>query len=108
MNNMEAARQLYQPTVGTMTSNLPDLGESLRNAAIDLARACTVERVDRMVARLRAAEASMGHLRKAIIAERSTGHGTAQDERSGPTIRRSSNRHSEQSAVIENSRRIKC
>ena len=69
--HLDLCRQLYQPDIETMRNSLPDLGASLHNAAVDLERDCTVERVDMMVARLRAAEASMGHLRKALIAGKS-------------------------------------
>ena len=70
ISEIENARRLYGPSVQTMTSNLPDLGESLHNAAIDLSRDCTLDRVDLMLARVKGAETTLVHLRKALIAER--------------------------------------
>ena len=67
--HLDAVKQLYQPSVGAMTSNLPALGESLQTAALELARDPTLERVDAMVCRLKGAEAGMMHLRKALARE---------------------------------------
>jgi hypothetical protein len=64
----EPARRLHarQPDISAMRARLPDLGESLHNAAIDLARDCTVERCDEMLARLKGAETSVAHLRRSL------------------------------------------
>ena len=75
-DQMDQIRWLYQPSIESLASHLPDLGESLLTAAIDLSRDCTVERVDLMLARIKGAETNLTHLRRALIAERSTGHGT--------------------------------
>jgi len=62
------ARQLYaRPDSSAMIKHLPDLGESLNNAAIDLAQDCTVERIDAMLARLKGAETSLIHLRRKLM-----------------------------------------
>lgn len=63
----ENARRLYAPSLGSLISHLPDLGEPLHTSAIDLARDCTIERVDMMMARLKSAESSLVHLRKAAV-----------------------------------------
>lgn len=63
------AAKLYQSNSDLIRSSLPDLGESLHAAAVDLARDCTVERIDRMLARLRGAETSLLHLRRGLAAE---------------------------------------
>jgi hypothetical protein len=55
-----------QPDISAMRKHLPDMGESLHNVAIDLARDCTVERCDEMLARLKGAETSLMHLRLAL------------------------------------------
>lgn len=74
--HLKAIRKLYQPSIGSMTSHLPTMGESLDEACRALADDCTLERVDLMLARVKSAETNLVHLRKALIAERSTGHGT--------------------------------
>jgi hypothetical protein len=68
---MDAVIQLYQPNLDAMRNSLPDLGQSLNVAAIDLARDCTVERLDLLLARLQGAETALVHLRKALIADKS-------------------------------------
>jgi hypothetical protein len=67
------ARALYaRPDATAMISHLPDLGESLRNSAIDLAHDCTLARVDEMLARIKGAETSLLHLRRDLAEQ---GHG---------------------------------
>jgi hypothetical protein len=68
--HLEAVRQLYQPDIESMRRSLPDLGESLHTAAIELSRDCSVERVDLMITRLKGAESGLVHLRKALAVER--------------------------------------
>jgi hypothetical protein len=68
--NFEAAKQLYQPNFEAMRCSLPDLGESLHNAAIDLSHDCTLERLDQMLARIKSAESNLVHLRKALVTSR--------------------------------------
>jgi hypothetical protein len=64
----DLARRLYaRPDANSIIKHLPDLGESLHNAAIDLARDCTVERIDAMLARLKGAETSLVHLRRKLM-----------------------------------------
>jgi hypothetical protein len=63
----ELARRLYaSPDTSTMIKNLPSLGESLQNSAIDLARDCTLPKVDEMLQRIKAAESSLMHLRRSM------------------------------------------
>jgi len=52
-----------------MIKHLPDLGESLRNAAINLANDCTLERIDHMLAMFKGAESRLLHLRRSMAAE---------------------------------------
>jgi hypothetical protein len=66
---IEHARRIAQPATETLIDHLPDLGESLHNAAIELARDCSLERTDMMLSRLQAATTSLVHLRKALAAE---------------------------------------
>ena len=63
----DLARRLYaRPDTSTMIKNLPSLGESLHNTACDLARDCTLPRIDEMLQRIKGAEASLLHLRRAL------------------------------------------
>ena len=74
--HLEAVTQLYQPNIDAIRNSLPDLGEALHIAAVDLSRDCSLERVDQMLARLNSAQSNLQHLRKAMVAERTTGHET--------------------------------
>jgi hypothetical protein len=69
ISDPEKVLLLYGPTVGTLTSNLFCIGSSLDTACCELARDCTLERVDMMLARLQAATASVVCMRKALVAE---------------------------------------
>jgi hypothetical protein len=61
------ARALYaRPDASAMIKHLPDLGQSLQSAAIDLAKDCSLPRIDEMLARLKGAETSLLHLRRAL------------------------------------------
>ena len=63
----DLARRLYaRPDADAMIARLPDLGKSLHNSAIDLARDCTLARVDEMLARIKGAETSLLHLRRGL------------------------------------------
>ena len=63
----ELARRLYaRPDASTIIAHLPDLGESLNSAAIDLAQDCNIESIDAMLARLKGAESSLMHLRRSL------------------------------------------
>jgi hypothetical protein len=66
---IDAARRMLTPSVENMIASLPDLGDSLNTAAVDLAHDCTLERVDMMLSRIKGAESSLIHLRKALAAE---------------------------------------
>jgi hypothetical protein len=68
-DDRELARRLYQPDLDAMRTHLPALGESLNNAAIDLAKDCTIPRIDEMLARLKGASTSLLHLRRGLAAE---------------------------------------
>ena len=70
IKHMAQVRQLYGPTLGTLTANLGDLGDSLKTSADDLARNCNLERVDSFLARLQAAMNITVSIRKAIAGER--------------------------------------
>jgi hypothetical protein len=62
----ENARRLYAPSLGSLISHLPDLGEAL-HAAVDQSHVCTLERIDMMLARLKGAETSLIHLRRKLM-----------------------------------------
>ena len=70
IKHMAQVRQLYSPNMGTLTDNLPSMGDSLKAAANELARDCTLERVDSFLDRLQAAMNLTVHIRKAIAGER--------------------------------------
>jgi hypothetical protein len=70
ISDPEKVLLLYGPTVGTLTSNLFCIGSSLDTACCELARDCTLDKLDRLAARLNSAQTNLTHLRKAIIAER--------------------------------------
>ncbi|MCF6225766.1 MAG: hypothetical protein L3J22_05605 [Xanthomonadales bacterium] len=65
----DLVRQLYQPDVEAMRNSLPGLGESLHNAASELASDFTLARIDSMVSRLKSAQTNLVHLRKALVQE---------------------------------------
>ena len=67
------AAKLYQSNADAMRARLPDLGESLHNAAIDRSRDCTLERIDQLLSRLKGAETSLLHLCRAVIEEMRAG-----------------------------------
>jgi len=69
IRNLDLQRRLYGQSIDTMRRNLVDMGECLNTAAVDLARACTLDRVDLMLARIKGAETTLVHLRRALIAE---------------------------------------
>ncbi len=66
---MDLVRRLYAPSAESLLSHIPEMGESLNSAALDLARDCTLKRVDLMLARIKGAEASLVHLRKLLLQE---------------------------------------
>ena len=71
--NLELVRQLYAPNMGTLTDNLPSMGESLRDACSTLANDCTIKRIDELVSRLKTAEQTLTRLRLAIVESHGTG-----------------------------------
>jgi hypothetical protein len=76
IRDLELARRLYAPSTGTMQKNLPDIGQSLDAGFCELSRELSLDRLDRLTAQLNSAQTNLVHLRKALVAERSTGHGT--------------------------------
>ena len=60
-------RQLYRPDADAMRLRLPDLGESLHNAAVELGRDLTPDRCDQFAARLQTALDFTRHLRRALV-----------------------------------------
>ena len=66
---IERARHKSQPSIDSLIARLPDLGESIRNAAVDLSDNCTLEGVDALLSRLQTATTSLVHLRKAMTTE---------------------------------------
>jgi hypothetical protein len=68
--HLEAMWQLYRPDISVMTKNLPSMADSLSAACNALASDCSVERCDELTNRLKAAQTSLTHLRKALISEK--------------------------------------
>lgn len=62
-------RPPYMPDAASLIAHLPDMGSALHDSCIALVREQTVEAVDALLSRLKAAEHSLVHLRKALIAE---------------------------------------
>ena len=73
---LELIRRLYGPNLGTLTDNLPSMGESLRDACNALTDDCTLTKVDELVSRLKTAEQSLIRLRFVMLQRRTEGHGT--------------------------------
>jgi len=69
IRDIESARRMSQPSAESLISHLPDMGESLNTAAVDLHRDCSLEGVDLMLARIKGAKTTMVHLRRALAAE---------------------------------------
>jgi hypothetical protein len=66
----QLARRLYaRPDASAIISRLPDMGNSIHDGAIDLAREQTLEACDKLIARVKTAETSLVHLRKALIVD---------------------------------------
>jgi hypothetical protein len=57
------------PDAASLIARLPDMADSIHNAAIDLVRHQTVESLDQCVARVKAAEQTLTHLRRALLAD---------------------------------------
>ncbi len=64
--------RLLRPTVDELASALPDAGEALIGASIDLARDATANRCDVMLSRLHGAVHLVTRLRTVIVAESQT------------------------------------
>jgi hypothetical protein len=76
IKHLAQVRQLYGPNLGTLTDNLPSMGESLHDACNALADDCTLARTDELVSQLKTAEQSLTRLRLAMLERRTEGHGT--------------------------------
>ena len=76
ISDIEKARLLYAPNLGTQTDNLPHMADSLRDACLALAADCTLPRIDQLVSRLKTAEQSLTRLRLAMIDSEIERHGT--------------------------------
>ena len=67
-------RPPYMPDAASLVARLPDMGEALHNACIALVRHQTVQSLDQCVARIKAAEQTLTHLRKALVADQELDH----------------------------------
>ena len=72
VKHLDLARRLYGMNLRTLTDNLPDIGESLRDGCLALANDCTLARIDELVSRLKTAEQTLTRLRLSMI-EREAG-----------------------------------
>lgn len=73
IKHMAQVRQLYGPNLGTLTDNLPSMGESLQAACHALADDCSLARIDELVSRLKTAQQSVTRLRLAVVEKWGTG-----------------------------------
>ena len=62
-------RPPYMPDAASLIARLHDMGDSIHAACIDLVRHQSVESLDQCVMRVKAAEQTLTHLRKALIAD---------------------------------------
>lgn len=76
IRDLDLQRMLYAPSAESIRGNLPSMADALQTACLELSRDCSIARCDELSARLKAAQTSLQHLRRALISERSTGHGT--------------------------------
>ena len=76
IKHLDQVRQLYGPTLGTLTDNLPSMGESLHEACNALAADCTLARIDELVSQLKTSQQTVTRLRLAMIQRRIERHGT--------------------------------
>jgi len=67
-------RPPYMPESASLIAHLPDMGSALHDSCIDLVREQTVGAVDALLSRLKAAEHSLVHLRKALVADGDPAH----------------------------------
>ena len=58
--------QYVQPDTHLLISYLPDFGNYWSKAAVELARDCTVSRIDKMLARVESAKAMLLALRRSL------------------------------------------
>ena len=75
VKHLEQVRQLYGPNLGTLTDNLPSMGESLQEACNVLANDCTIMLIDELLSRLKTAEQSLTRLRLAVLGVEAWGTG---------------------------------
>ena len=73
IRDLELARRLYGPTIGTRTANLPSMGKSLHDACNSLAAEPTLASIDELVSRLKTAEQTVTRLRLAVVESHGTG-----------------------------------
>jgi hypothetical protein len=72
-SQQDQLRQLYGANPGSLTANLPDMADSLRDACLALAADCTIIRLDELVSRLKTAEQTLTRLRVALVEKHGTG-----------------------------------
>jgi hypothetical protein len=73
IKHMAQVRQLYGPNLGTLTDNLPSMGDSLHDACNALANDCTIKRIDELVSQLKTAQQTLTRLRLAAVEKWGTG-----------------------------------
>ena len=80
---LELIRRLYGPNLGTLTDNLPSMGESLHEACNALVNDCTLVRIDELVSQLKTSQQTLTRLRLAIVESHGTGIKTYQQGQTG-------------------------
>lgn len=75
-SQISLVRRLYGLNLGTLTDNLPDMGESLQSACNALAAEPNLARIDELVSQLKTSQQTLTRLRLAMLERRTEGHGT--------------------------------
>lgn len=63
-------RPPFMADAASLIARIPDMGDSIHDGAIDLVREQTLEACDKLIARVKTAETSLVHLRRALLADR--------------------------------------
>jgi hypothetical protein len=67
---IEALKQLHGVDLESMRKHLPDMGSSIDIACCELSRDMSLDKLDRLAARLNSGQTTLQHLRKALLAKR--------------------------------------
>jgi hypothetical protein len=78
ISRIDLLKQLHGVDLGSQRKHLPDMGSSIDIACCELARDMSLDKLDRLAARLNSGQTTLQHLRKSLISDRvvTHGHGT--------------------------------